>query len=228
MGPARGQSFEVTAELTDTIQAIKLKIQLSQGIHAENQTLIFSGLPMDDDKTLFECGISAGMTIHLMVTDEDEQMGLAAGGKMKQKIYKDDKENLGKYNVKKVTRVFVNIANGNMWKKITGKILPKSPLNPQIYKNYGYPWFKLYDDGLDDLDKANNLLNIKSIKQLENSADKNWNCPICTFENVAKNMICCMCEQGVKPNKNENNDNDNSNNSIKIDENKNVNKIKHP
>ena len=77
-------------------------------------------------------------------------MGIAAGGKMKQKIYKDDKENMNRYNVKKVTRVFVNIANGNLWKSITGKILPKSPLNPQIYKEYGYPWFELYDDGLDD------------------------------------------------------------------------------
>ena len=44
--------------------------------------------------------------------------------------------NIGQYNVKKVTRVFVNIANGNMWKRITGKMLPKSPLNPKIYENY--------------------------------------------------------------------------------------------
>jgi len=226
--PARGQSFEVMAELTDTIQAIKIKIEMMQGIHAENQTLMFAGLPLDDDKILFECGISAGMTIHLLVKEDEDEMGLAAGGKMKQKIYKDDKENLGKYNVKKVTRVFVNIANGNMWKKITGKILPKSPLNPQIYKNYGYPWFDLYDDGLDDLDKAKNFNGVKSIKEIENSPDKPWNCPICTFENVAKNLKCIMCLQGVKPNMNGKKDNDNSKNSIEIDEDKEVKKIEHP
>merc|ERR1712129_356670 len=148
-------------------------------------------------------------------------MGLAAGGKMKQKIYKDAKENLGMYNVKKVTRVFVNIANGNMWNKITGKILPKSPLNPLIYKSYGYPWFELYDDGMDDLDKADNLSNIKSIKALENDKDKNWNCPLCTFENVAANLICCMCQQGKKPNQKDNAK------SIVIDGDE-VNKIEHP
>ena len=222
--PARGPSFEVMAELTDTVQAIKLKIQMQEGIHCENQTLMFAGLPLQDDKILFECGISGGMTIHLLVKEDEDEMGIAAGGKMKQKIYKDDKENLGKYNVKKVTRVFVNIANGNMWKKITGKVLPASPLNPQIYKNYGYPWFELYDDGLNDLDKADNLANVKSIKQLENAADKVWNCPICTFENVAKNMICCMCQQGKKPNAND----DESDNSIKVVEDKDVHKIEHP
>merc|ERR1712154_87420 len=191
--PARGQSFEVMAELTDTIQAIKLKIEMSQGVHAQNQTLMFAGLPLDDDKILFECGISSGMTIHLMVKEDDDEMGLAAGGKMKQKIYKDDKENLGRYNMKKVTRVFVNIANGNMWNKITSKVLPKSPLNPQIYKNYGFPWFDLY--------KSGNLSNIKSIKDIEFDANKPWNCPICTFENVAKNEKCIMCFQGEKPTK---------------------------
>merc|ERR1712154_300087 len=199
--PARGQSFEVMAELTDTIQAIKLKIEMSQGVHAQNQTLMFAGLPLDDDKILFECGISSGMTIHLLVKEDEDEMGLAAGGKMKQKIYKDDKENLGKYNVKKVTRVFVNIANGNMWKKITGKVLPKSPLNPQIYKNYGYPWFELYDDkpSLNDVQKSDALASIKSIKEIEFDPNKPWNCPLCTFENVANNLICCMCQQGKKP-----------------------------
>ena len=31
------------------------------------------------------------------------------------------------YNVKKVTRVFVNIGNGNMWRATANKELPESP-----------------------------------------------------------------------------------------------------
>merc|ERR1719410_174309 len=157
---------------------------------------------MKDDRALGSYNIGGPVTLELMVKAENNEMGLAAGGKMKQKIYEDDAANLNMYNTKKVTRVFVNIANGNMWQKITGKQLPESPLNPRIYKNYGYPWFQLYDDGLDDLDKSDALSNIKSIKELENSPDKNWNCPICTFENVANNLKCIMCLQGVKPNQN--------------------------
>merc|ERR1712129_174083 len=100
-----------------------------------------------------------------------------------------------------VTRVFVNIANGNMWKGITGNKLPKSPVNPQIYKSYGYPWFELYDDGPSkhDLLKSDSLCNVKSIKEIEFDPNKPWNCPLCTFENVAKNIVCAMCQQGKKP-----------------------------
>merc|ERR1711902_110254 len=72
------------------------------------------------------------------------------------------------YNIKKVTRVFVNIANGTMWNKITNKELPESPLNPQIYKTYGYPWFKLYDDNMNDVDASDELLNqSKKLKMIQ-------------------------------------------------------------
>ena len=97
---------------------------------------MFSGLQLKNEKTLQELGFSDGVTILLVLISDENEMGLAAGGKIKQKIYEDDKENLNLYNPKKVTRVFVNIANGNMWKSITNNELPKSPLNPQIYKQY--------------------------------------------------------------------------------------------
>ena len=60
-------------------------------------------------------------------------MRLAVGGKMKQKTYGDDGTNFNMYNIKKVTRVFVNVANRNLWKSITKTNLPESPLSPQIY-----------------------------------------------------------------------------------------------
>jgi len=226
--PGRGDAFTVTCELTDTIQLLKLKIQMQQGIHAENQTLMFSGLPLDDDAMLFDCGIGGGTTLHLIVKDEEDEMGIAAGGKMKQNIYADDKANIGRYNVKKSTRVFVNIANGNMWQSITGQPLPDSPLNPQVYKAYGYPWFTLYDDGMADVDASEELSGVKSIKAIENDPAKPWNCPLCTFENVAKNLVCCMCGQGKKPNTNEKGDNDNAKNSLEIDEATQTEKIEHP
>jgi len=227
--PFRGDEFTVMVELTDTVQAVKLKIaQKMPAIHVENQTLLFAGLKLKDDDTLFECGISHATPIHLAVQSDEDEMGIAAGGKMKQKIYADDVSNLNKYNLKKVTRVFVNIANGNMWKSITGKTLPESPLNPRIYSTYGYPWFDLYDDGLGDIAKSDILANIQSIKAMENDPDKPWNCPLCTFENVAKNEKCCMCYQGAKPNTNEKGDNDNAKNSIDVDQEKDVKMIQHP
>ena len=98
-------------------------------------------------------------------------MGLAAGGKMKQKIYEDDEANINMYDTKKVTRVFVNIANGNMWQRITGNELPESPLNPKMYEAFDYPWFTLYDESLPDVDASNELSNVKSIKEIEDAVD---------------------------------------------------------
>merc|ERR1712130_291580 len=83
-----------------------------------------------------------------------------------------DEENINMYNTKKVTRVFVNIANGNMWRKITGNELPESPLNPKMYKQYGYPWFSIYDDSLQDVEASDMLSNVKSIKQIEDEKAK--------------------------------------------------------
>jgi len=154
---------------------------------------------LKDEKSLKESGVTDNATIRLVIDTDAQEMGLAAGGKITQKIYGDDAENMNQYNLRKVTRVFVNIANGNMWKAITKRTLPKSPITPQVYKQYGYPFYALYDETLSDVDKAGNFSNIQSIKAIEYDPTKPWNCPICSFENVAKNMKCGMCFQGEKP-----------------------------
>ena len=195
----KGDRIVLPLRYEDTIQSIKVQIQNQSGIHVENQILMFSGIELKNDRTLADYNISNTVTFLLRVKAEDNEMGLAAGGKMKQKVYEDDECNINMYNLKKVTRVFVNIANGNMWQKITGQELPDSPANPTMYKKYGYPWFDLYDDSLQDLDASDELLNVKSIKEIENDPNKPWNCPLCTFENVASNKKCIMCEQGDKP-----------------------------
>merc|ERR1712154_222295 len=147
-------------------------IKQIKGIHVQNQILMLSGIELKNDRTLNSYNMWGGsVTLELLVKEEDNEMGLAAGGKMKQKIYEDDECNINMYNLKKVTRVFVNIANGNMWRKITGNELPESPINPKMYKMYEYPWFDVYDDSLQDVDASDELSNVKSIKQIENDAD---------------------------------------------------------
>ena len=220
--PALGDAFQIKIDPDETIQALKVKIQLLKGHHIKNQKIMYSGLELKDYFTFKQLRMRGGTTLRLVISCDQNEMGLGAGGKMKQKIYEDDEENLNQYNLKKVTRVFVNIANGNLWRAITNKELPESPLNPQIYKSYGYPWFDLYDDSLQDLNKSDNLSKIKSIKQIEFGANKPWNCPVCTFKNVAKNNKCIMCFQGNKPTFNS----EKSKESIEMNDEK-VKKIKH-
>ena len=92
------------------------------------------------------------------------EMGLAAGGRMKQKIYPDphgidtwDPENHG--------RIYVHIVNSLMYRELTGKELPPTPVTAKTYAQYGLPWFDLYDDKLEDISAPDVLKNVRSVKE---------------------------------------------------------------
>lgn len=91
-------------------------------------------------------------------------MGLAAGGKMKQKIYPDeygidtwDEDNYG--------RVYIHIVNSMMYREITGMEAPTTPISAKMYTQYGLPWFDLYDESKDDIPASGILAGVKSIKE---------------------------------------------------------------
>ena len=102
---------------------------------------------------------------------EGAEMGLAAGGKMKQKIYPDphgidtwDPENYG--------RLYVHIVNSLMYREITGQEPPPTPVTAKTYAQYGLPWFDLYDDKLEDISAPEVLQKVKSVK--EKDAEKGF------------------------------------------------------
>jgi hypothetical protein len=92
------------------------------------------------------------------------EMGLGAGGRMRQQIYPDpygadawDQDNFG--------RVFVHVVNSQYWREITGEPVPPTPVDARAYTDAGLPWFDLYDDGLGDIPASDVLANVKSIKE---------------------------------------------------------------
>jgi hypothetical protein len=94
------------------------------------------------------------------------EMGMGAGGKMKQSIYPDphgfdvwDPENYGS--------VYVYIANSQTYKQITGNDPPVSPVDAKTYTQYGLPWFDLYEDHLGDITAPDALKNVQSVAQLD-------------------------------------------------------------
>jgi hypothetical protein len=94
------------------------------------------------------------------------EMGVAAGGKMKQKIYPDpygidtwDEENYG--------RVYVHIVNSMMYREITGKEPPPTPVTTKTYTKYGLPWFDLYDDKMGDISAPEVLNKVKTVKEMD-------------------------------------------------------------
>jgi len=93
------------------------------------------------------------------------EMGLAAGGRMRQQLYPDphgidtwDQDNYG--------RVFVHIVNSREWTRITGEPLPSTPVDVQSYINAGLPWFDLYDDHLGDIEPSGALAKVKSVDEV--------------------------------------------------------------
>ncbi len=94
------------------------------------------------------------------------EMGLGAGGKMKQEIYPDeygvdtwDQDNYG--------RVFVHIVNSMMYREITGMEPPPTPVTAKTYTKYGLPWFDLYNEGKGNISPSDIFYKIKSVKNID-------------------------------------------------------------
>ncbi len=90
------------------------------------------------------------------------EMGLAAGGRMRQHIYPDP-HGIDTWDADNFGRVFVHIVNSQMWREITGEDVPPTPVDARAYTNAGLPWFELYDDHLGDIAPSDVLANVKSV-----------------------------------------------------------------
>ena len=98
------------------------------------------------------------------------EMGLGAGGKMRQKIYPDnygietwDESNFG--------RVYVHIVNSMMYREITGKEPPTTPVTARTYTESGFPWFDLYDEEKQTAKASGILSKVKSVKDMDKEKD---------------------------------------------------------
>ncbi|NWF71070.1 MAG: hypothetical protein HXY40_18460 [Chloroflexi bacterium] len=94
------------------------------------------------------------------------EMGLAAGGKMKQKIYPDP-HGIDTWDTHNYGRVFVHIVNSMAYREITGKEPPATPVSAKSYTQAGLPWFDLYDEHMGDISAPDALKNVKSVKEMD-------------------------------------------------------------
>jgi hypothetical protein len=94
------------------------------------------------------------------------EMGLAAGGRMVQKIYPDD-HGPGTWDPRRTTTVHVHVVNSEMYRAITGEDAPPTPISARTYTNYGLPWFALYDEHRRDVAAPDVLGRVRSISAIE-------------------------------------------------------------
>jgi hypothetical protein len=96
----------------------------------------------------------------------ESSMGLAAGGRMRQKIYPDP-YGLEAWDTGKTGRVFVHICNSQAFREITGLEPPPTPVGSRHYTELGLPWFDLADGEKEDVPTQDVLAGVKSVKEMD-------------------------------------------------------------
>jgi hypothetical protein len=94
------------------------------------------------------------------------EMGLGAGGRMKQKIYPDPL-GVDAWDEGERGHLFVHMVNSEQYEELTGEAPPPTPIDARTYTEHGLPWFDLYDEAAADLPAPDSLAGVKSVGELE-------------------------------------------------------------
>ncbi|HEY5892618.1 MAG TPA: hypothetical protein VIT91_05245 [Chthoniobacterales bacterium] len=92
------------------------------------------------------------------------QMGIGAGGTMKQKIY-HDRHGIEVWDPDNFGRVTVHLLNSAQFREVTGFEPPTTPVDAAAYADAGMPWFDLYDEERASLAATSTLAGVKTIAQ---------------------------------------------------------------
>jgi hypothetical protein len=94
-----------------------------------------------------------------------DDMGIGAGGSMRQEIYEDE-HGIDAWDLDKSERCFITLANAEQWLSITGEEPPMSPISSEEYTNAGLPWCDYFDEDKKSIQGAEAFNDIKSIKDI--------------------------------------------------------------
>ncbi|MDX6314918.1 MAG: hypothetical protein QOF44_4382 [Streptomyces sp.] len=100
-------------------------------------------------------------------------MGLGAGGRMRQEVYRDDRP-LSDWRERASGRVFVHLATAPQWRQITGEAPPASPVDRAAYTAAALPWFDYYDADAEDLPAAGPLTGVMPVGDWLGDDEQPW------------------------------------------------------
>ena len=93
-------------------------------------------------------------------------MGIGAGGTLHQKIY-PDRYGIDVWDPESCRSFFIHLLSVSEFHAITGEDPPPSPVDAATYTEAGFPWFELYDEKDGDIEAAQTLERIRSIRELD-------------------------------------------------------------
>jgi hypothetical protein len=94
-------------------------------------------------------------------SQKGSQIGMAAGGSMKQKIYPDP-FGVAVWDQAKSGRLYVHIINAEMYQEITGVYPPELPATAQEYEG---PWFDINDGHAGDVPASETLAGVSTVAE---------------------------------------------------------------
>jgi len=92
-------------------------------------------------------------------------MGLGAGGRMRQEIYRDRRP-FSDWDTTVSARCFVHLANSMLWRGITGTQPPRTPATAREYARRGLPWFDFYAEGETAVEAGRKLAGLKTVAEI--------------------------------------------------------------
>lgn len=96
---------------------------------------------------------------------DDIGIGIGAGGRIKQEIYKDQWEPED-WDLNRPSRLWVHLVEAAIWQALTGKPRPQKPPTASEYAACGLPWFEYYRDDMEALSGSESLARLKSVYEL--------------------------------------------------------------
>jgi hypothetical protein len=99
------------------------------------------------------------------VPEDDDDMALAAGGRMTQEIHADP-HGIDAWDQSVSSRCFVTLVNAVQWHEITGGTPPTRPPTAGDYSDAGLPWRDAYAADLETLGEALDLTLLKSLGEM--------------------------------------------------------------
>ncbi|KIM48718.1 hypothetical protein M413DRAFT_21055 [Hebeloma cylindrosporum] len=195
-----GKTLTIKCSVLDIVDNLKARIKAMERIPCDQQRLIYAGIQLEGGRMLGEYKIHHGATVRLVLSlrggGGEIFGGVAVGGRISQKIYKDPLPPFA-YDYARACRLHVTIINSAHFTALTGLPTPRCPIKTSTYIKHGLPWYELYDEHVpvaNNTSTPNSLNTVKTLGTLLAQASPSSNR---TSKDIATECVYCDYEFAV-------------------------------